>query len=157
MLMYIDMESEIPIYVQLRNQFIEGIATGMLREGEVIPSVRQLASDIGINLHTVNKVYALLKQEGFFTIHRKSGVIVSQRDAYKASELYQAKLKAEIRPLIAEAKCRGLSETEFLEYCKEVYMLLSVQEENKHERKQENKQESNQENQRKNKLSQEVK
>ena len=57
----IDFESEEAIYIQLRNQIIMGIATDRIREGDSLPSVRQLAENIGINMHTVNKAYAVLK------------------------------------------------------------------------------------------------
>ena len=51
----IDFQSDEAIYIQLRNQIILGIATSSLQEGEALPSVRQLADDIGVNMHTVNK------------------------------------------------------------------------------------------------------
>ena len=55
MIVEIDFNSDEAIYIQLRNQIIIGIATERLREGETLPSVRQLADDIGINMHTVIK------------------------------------------------------------------------------------------------------
>ena len=73
----IDFQSDEALYIQLRNQIILGIATSTLREGDVLPSVRQLAEDIGINMHTVNKAYSVLRQEGFVTIDRRRGAIVS--------------------------------------------------------------------------------
>ena len=59
----IDFNSEEAIYIQLRNQIIMGIATSEIQEGESLPSVRQLAETVGINMHTVNKAYSVLKQE----------------------------------------------------------------------------------------------
>lgn len=70
MIVEIDFNSDEAIYIQLRNQIIIGIATERLREGETLPSVRQLADDIGINMHTVNKAYSVLKQEGFVKLDR---------------------------------------------------------------------------------------
>ena len=64
MVIEIDFNSDEAIYMQVRNQIILGIATSRLREGDVLPSVRQLADTIGINMHTVNKAYSLLRQEG---------------------------------------------------------------------------------------------
>ena len=77
--MYIelDFESETPIYEQLKNQIIIGIAKKQFQPGERLPSVRALASDIGINLHTVNKAYQQLKQDGFLLIHRQRGVVIN--------------------------------------------------------------------------------
>ena len=62
MLIQIDFNSDEAIYMQLRNQIIMGIATSRLKEGETLPSVRQLADTIGINMHTVNKAYSVLRQ-----------------------------------------------------------------------------------------------
>jgi len=105
----LDLQSEIPIYTQLMNQIIAGIARGELKPGETLPSVRSLASDIGINLHTVNKAYTLLKQEGFIQIHRKKGVVVNEY-LPGITEVYQAKLHEQIKPLVTEAICRGMDE-----------------------------------------------
>ena len=65
MIIEIDFNSDEALYLQLRNQIILGIATSRIREGDELPSVRQLAGDIGINMHTVNKAYTVLRQEGF--------------------------------------------------------------------------------------------
>lgn len=80
MLIEINFESDIPIYTQLRNEILRGIASGKLAEGEILPSVRQLASDIGINMHTVNKAYNILKQEGFLTIDRRKGAVINTKN-----------------------------------------------------------------------------
>ena len=64
MIIEIDFNSDEAIYIQLRNQIIMGIATSEIQEGESLPSVRQLAETVGINMHTVNKAYTVLKQEG---------------------------------------------------------------------------------------------
>ena len=63
MYLEIDFNSDEAFYVQLCNQIIIGIATSKLQEGDALPSVRQLADEIGINMHTVNKAYALLRQD----------------------------------------------------------------------------------------------
>ena len=55
MILSIDFNSDEAFYIQLRNQIIIGIATGRIREGDSLPSVRQLADNISINMHTVNK------------------------------------------------------------------------------------------------------
>ena len=121
MFLSIDLQSEVPLYVQIRNQIIEGIATGCLEPGETLPSVRQMASDLGINLHTVNKVYTLLKQEGFLAVHRKSGVIVNDPKYFTKNENYREKLKQDLHPILAEAACRGVSEEELLKHCRCVF------------------------------------
>lgn len=77
MLIEIDFNSDEAIYVQLCNQIIMGIATDQLKIGETLPSVRQLADTVGINMHTVNKAYSVLRQEGFVTIDRRKGAVIS--------------------------------------------------------------------------------
>ena len=76
MYLEIDFNSDEAFYVQLCNQIIIGIATSRLREGDALPSVRQLADEIGINMHTVNKAYSLLKQEGYIRLDRRYGAVV---------------------------------------------------------------------------------
>ena len=71
MILKLDFESEIPIYIQLRNQIVVAIAHGELSQGEKLPTIRNLAEDLGINNMTVNKAYAMLKQEGFISIDRR--------------------------------------------------------------------------------------
>ena len=77
MMIEIDFNSDEAIYLQLRNQIILGIATSRFREGEQLPSVRQLAEDIGINMHTVNKAYTVLKQEGYVKVDRRKGAVIA--------------------------------------------------------------------------------
>ena len=121
MFIKIDFESEMPIYEQLRRQIIMGIAKGALEKGEQLPSVRQLAEDIGINLHTVNKTYNVLKEEGYLVIDRRKGAMV--RDIMpKANKEYSEHLQAEME-YIANSYCRGLTK-EDLKLCGEIYDKL---------------------------------
>lgn len=73
----IDFNSDEALYLQLRNQIIIGIATSQFQEGDTLPSVRQLADTIGINMHTVNKAYSVLKQEGFVKVDRRKGAVIA--------------------------------------------------------------------------------
>ena len=61
MIIELDMSSSTPIYVQLRNQIVKGIGKGELKTGEKLPTIRQLASDAGVNTMTVNKAYQILE------------------------------------------------------------------------------------------------
>lgn len=114
--MYIklDLESEKPIYIQLMEQIISGIAKKELLPGERLPSVRSLASDIGVNLHTVSKAYQELQQKGFLLIHRQRGAVVHPEGIPPADDDFLKMLEQSIEPLIAESICRGMSEKEFL-------------------------------------------
>ncbi|AAK78577.1 GntR family transcriptional regulator [Clostridium acetobutylicum] len=120
MLIRIDFESETPIYEQLKNQLVIGMAKGELRRGESLPSVRQMAEDIGINLHTVNKVYNILKQEGYLNIDRRIGAVINENMPERTEE-FSEKLIKELEYVIADCKCRDISKKEFLDICSKIY------------------------------------
>lgn len=124
MLIEIDFESEIPIYEQLKRQLIEGIALGHLKRGENLPSVRQMAEDIGINLHTVNKAYNELKLEGYLNIDRRKGAVVNHVYSQQAED-FDEKLRGELKYLIARAYLKGISERNFLEFCSSTFKEYS--------------------------------
>ena len=94
----IDFNSDEAIYIQLRNQIILGIATSRIREGDTLPSVRQLADNIGINMHTVNKAYSVLRQEGLLSIDRRKGAVIS----IDADKLYaMQELREDLQVILA--------------------------------------------------------
>lgn len=106
MLIEIDYESNEAIYMQLRNQIVIAIATSAIQEGDSLPSVRQLADTIGINMHTVNKAYSLLKQEGFLQLDRRKGAVISLNpDRAKAL----AEMRYELQIMLSRARCRNIS------------------------------------------------
>ena len=109
MIVRIDFNSNEAIYIQLRNQIIIGIANSEIKEGDSLPSVRELADDIGINMHTVNKAYSILKQEGYLKLDRRHGAIIAiDVDKYKA----QLEMLEEMKVVLAKAICRGISQEE---------------------------------------------
>ncbi len=118
MLIEIDFNSDEAIYQQLRNQIILGIACSQFQEGDNLPSVRELAEDIGINMHTVNKAYAVLKQEGYLTLDRRRGAVISvNEDKYKAS----VKLLEEMKMVMAQAVCKGISREEIHQMVDQIF------------------------------------
>ena len=117
-LLEIDFNSEEALYIQLRNQIIVGIATNRLKEGESLPSVRQLAESIGINMHTVNKAYTVLKQEGFVKVDRRRGAVIAI-DADRISDLEQ--MRESMRVILARASCRNISREEVHALIDEIY------------------------------------
>ena len=107
----IDFSSEEAIYIQLRNQIIFGIATSKIQEGDNLPSVRELADNIGINMHTVNKAYTILKQDGYLKLDRRKGAVIAINvNKLKAIE----ELKQNLRYILAEAICKNVS-------CREIH------------------------------------
>ena len=118
MVIEIDFNSDEAIYVQLMNQIILGIATSRLQEGDPLPSVRQLADPIGINMHTVNKAYSLLRQEGFVTIDRRRGAIIAvDENKIKAME----EMKENLIVALAKGCCRNVSREEVHGLIDEIY------------------------------------
>ena len=109
MLIEIDFNSEEALYIQLRNRIILGIATSELKEGDTLPSVRQLAEDIGINMHTVNKAYTVLKQEGFVRVDRRRGAVVAI-NADRIRDIDQ--VRQELKVILAKASCKNISRQE---------------------------------------------
>ncbi|MCC2164673.1 GntR family transcriptional regulator [Brotaphodocola catenula] len=118
MMLKIDFESEEAIYIQLRNQIIMGIATDAIREGESLPSVRQLADNIGINMHTVNKAYTVLKQEGFIKLDRRRGAVISL-DVDKIEAV--TNLRRELSLILARGICKNVSRDEVHALVDEIY------------------------------------
>jgi GntR family transcriptional regulator len=114
----IDFNSDEALYLQLRNQIIIGIATSQFQEGDALPSVRQLADTIGINMHTVNKAYSVLKQEGFVKVDRRKGAVIAiDIDKMQARE----DLKRNMQVLLAKSSCKQISREEVHALIDEIY------------------------------------
>ena len=114
----IDFNSDEALYLQLRNQLIIGIATSQYQEGDTLPSVRQLADTIGINMHTVNKAYSVLKQEGFVKVDRRKGAVISvDIDKLQAIE----ELKKDLQVVLAKSRCKKVSKQEVHALIDEIY------------------------------------
>lgn len=118
MVIEIDFNSDEAIYIQLTNQIIMGIATSRLQEGDPLPSVRQLAENIGINMHTVNKAYSLLRQEGFVTIDRRRGAVIAI-DVDKVRALNE--LKQHMTVALAKGCCKSITREEAHQLIDEIF------------------------------------
>ena len=122
MFIEIDFNSDEAIYVQLRNQIILGIATEQLKEGESLPSVRALAEDIGINMHTVNKAYATLKQDGFLKVDRRRGAVIAI-DIDKLRSM--SNMREYLKPIVARGMVKGITKEEAMQIVSDLYDELS--------------------------------
>jgi len=110
---------DVPIYLQIKNQIILGIADGRLAPGEQLPTVRSLAEEIGVNSMTVNKAYQMLKQEGYIYTDRRNGAKV--RENMNFQKKLSADSKELLQRVISEAKIRGLEQEEFFDICRAYY------------------------------------
>ena len=121
MLLTVALDSETPIYQQIRDRVVEAIAAGELGEGDPLPSTRQLGIDLGINFHTVSKAYDLLRQEGVIRINRKSGAVV-RRDhgSGPPDPAFAREWQTRLRTLLAEAATQGLAPDDVLSRCQDV-------------------------------------
>lgn len=111
MFLEIDFASENPIYEQIRRGIIKSLSQNDLKYGEALPSVRQLASDIGVNLHTVNKAYKMLEEDGIIVMDRRFGskIVDETRDI---SEGQKKKVKEELDFIIALAKVKNIEKSD---------------------------------------------
>lgn len=118
MIIEIDFNSDEALYLQVRNQIIMGIATSRFQEGEQLPSVRQLAEEIGINMHTVNKAYTVLKQEGYVKVDRRRGAVIAL-DVDRLQAI--AELRREMQVILAKSSCKNISKEEVHALIDEIY------------------------------------
>ncbi len=118
MLIEIEFNQEEAIYMQLRNHIIKMIARNELQNGQSLPSVRQLANEIGVNMHTVNKAYSILRQDGFLQLDKHRGAVICieydkqthHNQAYPNMEMF-----------VAEAICKDISLMELQSLVEDVY------------------------------------
>lgn len=118
MLLSFDFSSSIPLYMQLRNQVVIGIAEGRLLPGEQLPTIRALAEESGINMMTVSKAYQLLKQEGYITTDRRSGAVISPR---KTAPSIPKEVIDALRLHISELHLAGMNKDDVLNLCSKLY------------------------------------
>lgn len=118
MMIEIDFNSDEALYLQLCNQIIMGIATSQFQEGDSLPSVRQLADMIGINMHTVNKAYTVLRQEGYLKVDRRKGAVIAvDTDKIQAME----DLKKKLQVILAKSSCKNISREQVHALIDEIY------------------------------------
>lgn len=125
LILNLDFNSEKPIYIQIREEIIKSIAKGDLEVNESLPSVRALADEIGINLHTVSKAYNLLKDEGYINIDRRKGAIVNNLPIKKEENNFN-NIKEQIELLVAESYLKGIEKDEFIDLCENYFKNYGV-------------------------------
>ena len=123
MIIELNYTSDTPIYLQLRNEIVKGIASGQFKYGEALPTVRTLAKELQVNNMTVNKAYSLLKQEGYICIDRRHGAKV--QPTIDNSYEHQEKLVNELELLASEAIVKGMDKEDFIDTCKKVLQSIN--------------------------------
>lgn len=118
MVIKIDFNSNEALYMQITNQIIMGIAMDQIRDGDQLPSIRTMADEIGINMHTVNKAYALLREQGYVKLDRRRGAVISI-DVDKIEALRS--LREGLSILVAQAQCRNISREEIHDLIDDIY------------------------------------
>ena len=124
MIVEIDFKIEDAHYIQLINQIIIGIATDQIREGDTLPSVRQLADNIGINMHTVNKAYSVLKQEGFLRVDRRRGAVIAL-DTDKMRTI--SEMRRDLSVILARGVCKNVSREEVHNLVDSIYDAFTAE------------------------------
>lgn len=122
MILKIDMSNDIPIYQQIRNQIVYGVAKGDLKYGDSLPTVRQLAADIGVNPMTVNKAYSILKNEGTIIIDRRHGAKISMKNP--DNTIFDSNFDQRAILLFSEASARGATKTELTEHINKLVDII---------------------------------
>ena len=122
MFIEIDFNSDEALYMQIRNQIIMGIAMRQFQEGDSLPSVRQLAETVGINMHTVNKAYTVLRQEGYVRVDRRRRAVIAVDSDRNDT---RAELKKELKVILAKSSCKNISKEEMHEMIEEIYREMT--------------------------------
>ncbi len=120
MFIELDFSSEKTIYTQLYEQILLAIAEGKLKEGDSLPAVRSMAEEIGINLHTVNKAYAILRDEGYISIDRRKGAMINKVPIKANEEMIQS-IEDNLKLIAAKVYLSGATKEEFIKLCSAFY------------------------------------
>ncbi|MDF2724112.1 MAG: GntR family transcriptional regulator [Paenibacillus sp.] len=111
----VSLSSGEPIYAQIKEQIKNQIVSGQLREGEHLPSIRNLAQDLKISVITTKRAYDELEQEGLVTSVSGKGTFVSSRNKESIREMKYRELEDRLRAAIKESRALGLTREDMLQ------------------------------------------
>jgi GntR family transcriptional regulator len=106
--------SEEPIYKQIEEQIKEAILRDELNEGDVLPSIRQLAKDLRISVITTSRAYTELEQEGFIAIQQGKGCFVLPKDSEMVREQLLSKIEESLWAAVDTARIARLSRQQLI-------------------------------------------
>ena len=105
-------QSELPIYAQIKEQLKEQILNGQIPEGTTLPSIRQLAKEIGVSVITTTRAYSDLEAEGFIATMQGKGSVVLSKDNSMVREQYLMRIEEGLTTAIETARVMGLPDEE---------------------------------------------
>lgn len=108
-------QSELPIYAQIKEQLKEQILNGQIPEGSTLPSIRQLAKEVGVSVITTTRAYSDLEAEGFIATMQGKGSVVRSKDNSMVREQYLMRIEEGLTTAIETAHVMGLSDEELTE------------------------------------------
>lgn len=112
MIFEIDEQSDEPIYKQIQQQIILGIAQNIIQPGMNLPSIRQLSDELSINPMTISKAYTLLKEQGYLITDRRKGTIITQPDSFTDAE--RSQYLYDLAFVLAQGRLRQESSSQIL-------------------------------------------
>lgn len=113
--------SPVPIYEQIKNQIINQIISDELREGDSIPSIRSLASDIKISVMTIKKAYDELEREGYIESIQGKGTFVAPKNIELVKEQANKEIESHISKIIEIADRFNINKKEILHLFEFIY------------------------------------
>jgi len=120
MLISIDKDDARPLYLQIVIQLKEQICKGTLKQGDELPSVRELADNLGINMHTVRSAYIKLREQGIINLALGRRATIARLKQPDNKKLTEAEITARLQELMTDALLMGLKPDE-------IQQLLSQQ------------------------------
>jgi len=109
----INLESGVPIYMQLVDRIKQMVVSGQLQPGQQLPTIRQLATDLRINYNTVGRAYLILDQEGVISTQQGRGTYIASRlGEGQVQKLRMGKLRSMFGEVVREAQVLGYSREE---------------------------------------------
>src|SRR5262249_1662699 len=116
----LDMASGVPVYRQIMDQVLGGIAAGALKPGDQLPTVRQLAADLAVNPNTVVRAYRELEFRGVLDTQHGTGTFITQRKVKRNDVDRQRQLNQLVADFVARAGAAGFTLDELLEQLNDV-------------------------------------
>jgi DNA-binding transcriptional regulator YhcF (GntR family) len=121
----IDLASPVPAYRQIANAMRAYLVADKFRPGDQLPTVRELALDLGVHHNTVAEAYRILMDEGWLDLKRRRGVTVLEREAPRASAQAAALFRRRLEELLAEARTHGVSDDDVIAELRRLAATLS--------------------------------